>query len=29
MRKFGKVACEVAEDAEAVLLGRAADPAPA
>jgi hypothetical protein len=29
MRKFGKVACEVAEDAEAVLLGPAADPAPA
>jgi hypothetical protein len=29
MRKFGKVACEVAVDAEAVLFGRAADPAPA
>jgi putative transposase len=29
IRKFGKVACEVAESAEAVLLGPAADPAPA
>jgi hypothetical protein len=29
MSKFGKVVCEVAEDAEAVLLGRSADPAPA
>jgi hypothetical protein len=29
MRKFGKVACEVAETVEEAILGRSADPAPA
>ena len=29
MRKFGKVACEVAEAGEAAVCGRSADPVPA